>query len=211
MFLPRHFCWTRFGTEAGQDIGAILARKEAERQANEGVFLWGIGNAIGPSISELLRREQRPEVVFSPIRSDPRSQDVAPDRILVWRRGVTLSGRSYALPPASMVTSGVARTGPRPRRYALVCRSARALEIDAYAPRMPFDRLRNLLTGRPVGWSQVTAVVRVVADTEAGREGIEYALAIRAELVSPYLVELVDPATLSENSVLLPDQLTLLH
>jgi hypothetical protein len=44
--LPEAFVWTRFGTEAGQTIDRILARKEAERIANGGLFLWGIGNSV---------------------------------------------------------------------------------------------------------------------------------------------------------------------
>ena len=50
--LPTIFCWTRFGGEAGEPIEQILFRKEQERLANGGVFLWGIGNAVGPSIYE---------------------------------------------------------------------------------------------------------------------------------------------------------------
>ena len=46
--LPDLFCWTKYGTEAGEDIGAILERKESERLASGGTFLWGVGNAIGP-------------------------------------------------------------------------------------------------------------------------------------------------------------------
>ena len=67
--LPEYFCWTRFGTEAAEPIDSILGRKERERVANRGIFVWGIGNAIGPSIRELLRREAQPEVLFSPIKS----------------------------------------------------------------------------------------------------------------------------------------------
>src|SRR5689334_16901759 len=35
--LPLLFCWTRFGTEAGEPIEAILERKEREREATGGV------------------------------------------------------------------------------------------------------------------------------------------------------------------------------
>ena len=53
MDLPRFFCWTRFGTEAGQPIEQILERKEQERIVNNGLFLWGIGNSLTPSMIEL--------------------------------------------------------------------------------------------------------------------------------------------------------------
>jgi hypothetical protein len=36
--LPMAFCWTRFGPEAGESFSDILARKNAEREAGDGVF-----------------------------------------------------------------------------------------------------------------------------------------------------------------------------
>src|ERR1700728_56037 len=35
--IPDRFCWTRFGTEAGESIEHILNRKEEERLANGGI------------------------------------------------------------------------------------------------------------------------------------------------------------------------------
>lgn len=32
MLLPDSFCWSKFGTEAGEEAGSILARKEREIQ-----------------------------------------------------------------------------------------------------------------------------------------------------------------------------------
>jgi uncharacterized transporter YbjL len=40
--LPEYFCWTKFGTEAGEVSHAIFGRKEIERRRNGGIFLWGI-------------------------------------------------------------------------------------------------------------------------------------------------------------------------
>src|SRR4051812_40360539 len=90
--LPQVFCWTRFGTEAGEPIEQILKRKEIERRHNEGVFYWGIGNSLAPSMAELLRRARRPEVLFSPIRSRPRPVDIAPDAVVRWHAAETLDG-----------------------------------------------------------------------------------------------------------------------
>ena len=70
--LPTIFCWTRFGAEAGETIETILERKERERQANRGVYFWGIGNSVAPGIAELVRRTTSPEVLFSSIKSRPR-------------------------------------------------------------------------------------------------------------------------------------------
>ena len=95
MNIPLQFCWTRFGTEAAQSIDQILVRKEEERQANHGLFLWGIGNAVGPSILELVRRASVPEVIFSPIKSAPREEDVSPPAVVAWTAGSTICGDRY--------------------------------------------------------------------------------------------------------------------
>src|SRR4051794_11590339 len=103
--IPHSFCWTRFGTEAGEAIDEILARKETERRANHGVFFWGIGTALGPAIRELLRYVVGPEVLFSPMRSRPRQVDVAPKCVVRWRSGEGLNGAPYELPDEAIVTS----------------------------------------------------------------------------------------------------------
>src|ERR1700761_2672202 len=90
--VPQCFVWTKFGTEAGQSISDILLRKERERSANGGVFYWGIGNAVGPSILELLRKSDEPEVLFSPIKSTPRRDDVTPQRVVAWTAAAGLNG-----------------------------------------------------------------------------------------------------------------------
>jgi hypothetical protein len=193
MSLPKYFCWTRFGTEAGETIDQILARKEKERQANGGIFLWGIGNAIGPSMRELVRREKLPQVVFSPIRSKPRVEDVEPAQIVAWTAGRTLDGNFYHLPRWSVVTSR--SKACRRKHYALVCATTQPLQIRENAEGVPIKQLRNLLTERRIGVSQVTAIVRV--DDEHDPSGLAYAIAIRAELVSPYFIELNDPIPLN--------------
>lgn len=192
MPIPHMFCWTRFGTEAGEGIDRILVRKEEERLANHGVFLWGIGNAIGPSIRELVRRDSKPTVVFSPIRSNPRNEDVAPNRVVRWRAGRTLGGQQYELPAGSVVTSGVSGRNGHPKHYALVCFLASALRITDATENVPFKRLRNLLSERMVGASQVTAVVRCTQDVD-DCDGKMYPAAIQADLVFPYFIELTDP------------------
>lgn len=184
-FLPTVFCWTRFGTEAGESIGAILERKELERQANDGVYFWGIGNSVAPGLVELLRRKGHPEVLFSPIKSRPRAFDVRPPAVVRWRGGVTLGGERIALPPTARVMSGHSRAV----HYALVCSSDNPLGI-ADLGRLRFDALRNLVSANPLGASQVTSVVERLAGHHSGRE---YIIAMRARLVAPYFVRLVDP------------------
>lgn len=194
MPVPRCFVWTRFGTEAGQSISNILQRKEAERVANGGVFYWGIGNAVGPSILELLRQSDEPEVLFSPIKSNPRRDDVAPESVVAWTAAAGLDGEPYRLPLWSLITSRF-NIG-RPRHYALVCKSDFSL-VDGFGTAKPttekvaIGELSNLLTGRPLGSSQVTAVVqRRIQNTPSTAE---YSVNFRAKLVSPYFIQLSAP------------------
>lgn len=192
--LPEYFCWSKFGAEAGQWTERILIRKERERQANGGVFLWGVGNAVGPSLRRLLQLTRSPQVIFSPIRSSPRESDVAPPGVVAWRHSTTLSGQPWPLPEHSLVTSGY-NPQPRARRFALVCKSDEPLWPAVQgARRVALRNLTNLLTGRPVGSSQVTAVVR--HRTEAYGTETLYEVSMQAELVDPYFVELRTPVTL---------------
>src|SRR4051794_24733355 len=103
--LPRVFCWTRFGAEAGEPIERIIERKETERCANGGTFFWGIGNSIAPAITELVRRVRAPEVLLSPIKSRPRNIDVTPRCVVRWTVAEDLMGITEQLPSAVRVTS----------------------------------------------------------------------------------------------------------
>lgn len=193
--VPENFCWTRFGTEAGQPVSRIVERKERERRANHGVFLWGIGNSVGAGIKELVGCCNEPEVLFSPIKGPPRLTDTQPAAVITWSVGETLEGHPYTLPRWSMVTSRASAT--RSTHYALVCFSTRPIELVPDGPRLALSGLRNLISGRPVGASQVTAVVRRrinELDDEAG-----YAVAFRARLTYPYFVRLACPAPLETN------------
>jgi hypothetical protein len=189
---PRHFCWSRFGTEAGERIEEILSRKEKERRDNGGIFLWGIGNAVAPSMRKLVQLERKPQVIFSPIRSTPRQVDIIPELVVTWTAGKTLDGQSYRLPPASTVTSGSTTAGRRGRHYALVCATPCELRLNPEAEKIEFRRLRNLLTNRPVGASQVTAIVRYTREG-AANSGSSYFASLRAQLVFPFFIELAGP------------------
>jgi hypothetical protein len=181
---PLRFCWTRFGTEAGERIDEIIRRKEIERRACGGRFFWGIGNAVGPGVGELVRQTAKPVVVFSPISGRPRPRDVTPTSVVRWLAAETPSGDHFELPPAVRITS---RAGSR-YHYALVCACDEPLRLEERG-RVDFGTLRNLRSGNPLGASQVTAVVQRVA-TPGGRS---YPVAMTATLVAPYVVRLVDP------------------
>ncbi|MBZ5671051.1 MAG: hypothetical protein LAO04_15150 [Acidobacteriia bacterium] len=199
MSLPECFCWSRFGTEAGQPIEEILDRKEQERVANGGMFFWGIGNALGPSMRELLRRTRDPEVLFSPMKSAPRAEDVAPPAVVAWTSAETLNGDFYPLPNCSLVTSGHDPLAPKGTHYALVCFSDNPLVTSPPEKKIALTELRNLLTGRPIAASQTTAVVERQATDRLDTP--MYEIAIRARLVHPYFLTLRDPLLLSETAL----------
>lgn len=192
--VPQCFVWTRFGTEAGQSISDILRRKEKERAANDGVFYWGIGNAVGPSILELLRRAVEPEVLFSPIKSAPKREDVTPEAVVAWTAAAGLDGEPHRLPIWSLITSRF--NMGRPRHYALVCKSDFPFTDESAfaresAERIAIGELANIVTGRPLGSSQVTAVVQ--RQVRSNLSSAEYEVKFRARLVPPYFVQLSDP------------------
>lgn len=186
--LPPAFCWSRFGTEAGEPIETILARKEEERLSNDGVFLWGIGNSVAPGLTELLQFCDQPEVLFSPIRARPRAVDISPAATFAWTAGEGLDGNRYEVPETIRVTSGSSCPDEAPRcHYALVCATDAPLLISDFGS-VTFQELRNLISGRGLGASQVTAVVKQ-AD-EPSKDGTAYLVALRATLVPPYFVRL---------------------
>lgn len=210
MSLPRCFCWTRFGTEAGEQVSQILARKEAERLANDGIFLWGIGNAVWPSMRQLLSIEPHPQAIFSPIRSTARKEDVVPEEVVRWTSAQTPEGNSYKIPDGSIVTSRAKRPGRRNRHYALVCVSSVALRLDLEAEKFAFSGLCNLMTGRPVGASQVTAIVRNT-NSSLMRHPPFYAAALRVALSPPYFIELADPVVARNELSLIASDFPLAH
>jgi hypothetical protein len=186
--IPARFCWSRFGVEAGEPVASILARKDAERGADGGIFLWGIGSSVGTrAIRALVDEEYAPEVLFSPIAGSPRLADVAPAAVVGWRRAVTLPGASiwdfrweaFPLPEHAVVTS---RASGR-AHYALVCFSAAPLAVSGEEVTLDVGWVRNLVSGRPVGASQVTAVVTYKEASAA--MGRVYPVAMQARLVHP--------------------------
>jgi hypothetical protein len=188
MTIPLRFCWSKMGVEAGETIEAIIERKEDERRRNGGLFLWGVGNALGPSISPLVRKERNPELLFSPIKSPPRSTDVSPGKTILWRAGETIDGFEWELPTGSIVTS---RDNTRGYHYALVCSSKKPLRLLAGKDQIDVAALRNLRTGGALGSSQVTAVVER-HEQQTTRDSTCYPVVLRVNLAQPYFVRLTD-------------------
>jgi hypothetical protein len=166
--LPEAFVWSRMGVEAGEVLARIVERKERERAAAGGTFLWGIGSSVGKAVTSLLGVTSRPEVMFSPILGAPRAVDAAPEATARWMAGVGLDGRRVRLPEAAAVTSRWDPARPQTPRYALVCACDAPLALEDLGE-LTFDALTNLASGAPVGASQVTAVVRRAVTPSAAR------------------------------------------
>ncbi len=189
--LPEAFVWSRMGMEAGEALERIVERKELERTAVGGMFLWGIGSSVGDAVKSLLGITFSPEVMFSPILGAPRAVDAAPEATARWTAGVGLDGRRVRLPEAAVVTSRWDPVRPQTPRYALVCATDSPLALDDLGE-LTFGALTNLTSGAPVGASQVTAVVRRSAAPPQARSR-RYKVALRARLVAPYVLRLAEP------------------
>ncbi|GHP20047.1 hypothetical protein RN2511_047830 [Rhodococcus sp. NKCM2511] len=188
MNVPSCFCWSKFGAESGEQVSAIRSRKEAERVLNGGIFLWGIGNSIRPSLDVLLRQVESPEVLFSPMLSAPAKRDVDPGRVVAWAQARGIDGNNYELPEYSIVTSRM--FDAKKAHYALVCQSAESLFGRCSEVGLSYANLYNLSSGNKLGSSQVTSVVGYKDGHIAGRE---YQVAFRASLVFPYFLSLSQP------------------
>ncbi len=131
--LPHVFCWTKMGTEAGEDLSHIILRKEWERRLGDGRFLWGIGQSLGANADAAAAGGKPLAAVFSPMPSKPKDIDVAPADVVLWNSWVDSAGETRPLPRHAFVTSRA--TLPSGRRkeshYALVCRSAVTLEVTS--------------------------------------------------------------------------------
>ncbi len=182
--------------EAGEGLETIVARKDLERRAGDGTFFWGIGNSPSAAISQLARAAVPVKVVFSIMKSPPKSIDSAPSRTVAWRRYVDVRGSERPLPVHVLVTSrGDATGGAKRFHCALMCRSDAPLTLRRGVPFDPTGFRNAGGTGAPVGASQVTALLR---RTGPGDGCPDYEENVTAWLAGSYWVRLVDPVELDE-------------
>ena len=188
-------CWSRMQAEAGQQLSSILARKELERLACDGLFFWGVGNAPGSEPTRLARLGVPIQAVFSVMKSRPKMQDANASDLNVWRRFIDEHGDERELPDGVLITSRAAPQGARQRsHYALMCRSDERVALRDMGPFNP-KAFRNVGgRGAPVGASQVTALLRLF---DAGApDSAGYRTNLRATLTGGYWVKLSDPVRL---------------
>lgn len=191
-------CWTRMQSEGGQKLEDIVARKELERRAGDGVFFWGVGNAPAVATSTYARLGIPVPVIFSVMKSRPKAVDASPRTLLVWRRYLDMYGAERELPPQALITSrGETDAGDKKRHYALICRSPTPLKLGN-GVRFDPAAFRNVGVNRgPVGASQVTALIQRIQPDGVG----DYEVNFSAELTGSYWVRLTDPVMLDASSV----------
>ena len=103
--LPKIFCWSRMGAESGQRLDIILARKELERKAGNGLFIWGVGNSLGNKVWEFVKTVKNPKILFSKIKSNAKSIDYAPESVYSWTSYIDRNGDCYTIPEHALVLS----------------------------------------------------------------------------------------------------------
>jgi hypothetical protein len=179
-------------SEAGQQIDAIVMRKELERHAGNGLFCWGIGNPPPRSLRTFAIRGQPIDVVFSLMKSRPKIGDVAPKGLMVWRRYVDFGGAEQALSPNTLITSSLKSSNRA--HYALMCCSEDRLELRKNRSFDPSAYVNVSEAARPVGASQVTALVRRIRPEKSVTD---YHVNLKAALARSYWVKLADPVELT--------------
>jgi limonene-1,2-epoxide hydrolase len=191
--------------EAGEGLAAIVARKERERQAGNGLFFWGVGNAPALMTKVLAGLNHPVRVVFSIMKGKPKVEDTSPRQTLVWRKYLDIDGIERDLPPNALITSRAAtKSAIKKRHFALMCFSNAELRITHGAAFDPHAYRNAGGTGAAVGASQVTALLRRTGSS-ASTSG--YEVNLQAQLIGSYWVRLTEPVVLSsERLSMLEDQ-----
>lgn len=183
------------GDEAGQPLNNILLRKEMERLLGDGMFMWGIGNALGKSIWSLVEREDAPKVFFSKINTKAKQIDIAPSKVYIWTSYLDKYGDSRPVPDHVLLTSR-ANAGRQLKRnhFALVCQKRNKIEKENLPP-INFSDFKNINSNKgKLGYSQVTAIVERNGNEKHSSK--EYPTIFSADLVKPYYVKLINPVEL---------------
>jgi hypothetical protein len=200
--IPDRFVWTKIQADAGQSVDRILRRKELERQLG-GTFWWGIGQA--PMAEKISQLGPDPDVILSLMRSNAHSRDSDPDGVLLWDQYIVPGTRKIVPVPvhAVVISRAQDQNGKLKSSYhALVCAGdiphSTGGEVNA-------AMLRNI-GGRPIGSSQITAVVERISDSKVVSRN--YPITAQARLVAPGAVRLTAPRLLSDREKRLLDEVS---
>jgi len=198
-----YICWSRMQAEAGQGLTAIVARKEREREAGNGLFFWGVGNAPALVTNALARLNHPVRVIFSIMKGKPKTEDISPRRAFVWRKYLDANGVERELPPNALITSRAeTKSAVKKRHFALMCFSNAQLQITRGIAFDPHAYRNAGGTGAAVGASQVTALLRRVGPPASISD---YEVNLQAQLIGSYWVRLSDPIILSSEKLSILD------
>ncbi|MGF1521494.1 MAG: hypothetical protein ACFBSF_04145 [Leptolyngbyaceae cyanobacterium] len=144
--IPSTFCWSKMGTESGEELAEIICRKEWERQLGKGYFFGGIGQSLGKNINFVTSETSPLKAIFSPMLSKARSIDSSPGSVVLWNAWVDSTGVTRPLPVHSFITSrAFLPSGKRKRNhYALVCFSDQELNTQSHNLSISPSYLRNV-------------------------------------------------------------------
>jgi hypothetical protein len=183
--------------EGGEGLERIVARKNMERVAGDGLFFWGIGTSLGEKIEWVRSRQTTTPVIFSKMISPPKQVDAAPADVLVWQSYLDRAGNKFSVPEHVLVTSRAhTRVGTKNRHYALMCGCSEPLALADHGP-LDHRAYRNAgPNGLPVGASQVTALIQQWHEEDAN--SADYRINLRAQLIGLQFVRLSDPCLLDE-------------
>ena len=190
---PKWFVWTKMHAEGGSSLPEIMALKETERLAGNGVFWWGIGTKLKLSTVQEKARAAGGTlpVLFSLMISRPKPEDENPESVFLWRDWKDAEGIVRNIPKHILEWS---RGSPGKKvHYALVCYSAAPLAVVDHGPFNP--ELCPQVGGKSPGNIQVTSLLKTSMgdDHSSG----PYHFGFRATLVEPWFVELVNPRQLN--------------
>jgi Putative ATPase subunit of terminase (gpP-like) len=192
---PGSFIWSKIGDAySGEPIEGILARKEIERARNGGLFMWGSGVPLGPSLRSLLEIDKAPRVVITRTLHRRKPDEVQPDQsgsVWVWPNA-SVDGRPYRLPLHSIVT-GQTKSG---RMWAMILSKDTQLMVPGEPAELLYrSELRTWPRDKELTDHSPTAVVRGEprpADAPPPAD-TPYQVLFTATLVPPYFVEMADP------------------
>ena len=173
--LPSSFCWTKMGAESGQSLESIIQRKELERQSSDGYFCWGIGNSLGDSLITAISDSKKDSlrIVFTQMKSAAKKIDTTPSAISLWLDYSSPTGEIHELPMTSLVVSRAHTPKGFTKRhhYALLCYSRSPLNHQNETKlAVVAGGARNYQTGKAIGFSQVTSVVKYESNSETAVE-----------------------------------------
>jgi len=182
------FVWSKMQNEGGQTLASILARKEAERRAGNGVFWWGIGNSLGTAVRDKAKQAGGVlPVLFSQMRTPAKRVDAHPSVVFLWTEWEDISGVRHKI-PAHVLEWSRGADGKK-THYALVCRSDEPITLSNHGPFDPSRCLTHL--GKRPATRQVTALL-ADESPESHAPG-EYHWGFRATLIEPWVAKLVNP------------------